>query len=299
MRRTFIVLAVTAALIGCDAGGGSGAAPEDPKEYGKADGPIQPAVRADGGIDWDVVAKRCGPPAEDEPIVYADDFHWGYPVEEMGQRFDEMYVSGKRLEDHAYHDEATGEFHLPITKSWGGHVVLSTRLVENVRMHIEKALTRGYAEFVFFPDMGHSHFFIPTVHWESVYGEYTIPERGKMLSALFDDPELKVLYHLAEQLSMLDEEKNILPDRHVQWRFFTRNPVGDNDWGGRLDLLHEPTSKANTARDLEGHYYYGAGFNITATADGCFPYVHNGLIHYFDISMKDLPYQSLSGPDEF
>jgi len=279
------------AFTGCEADGGSSGADQG-KLYGKADGVVDSPLTEGGAIIWEVVAARCGPPAEDEPIVYAGDFEWGVSIEVMAQRFDEMYLSGKRLKDRAFYDEETGDFILPIYESWGGTVVLSKRLVENVRMHIEKSLARGYAEFIFFPDMGHSHFFIPQEHWDSVYAPFPVAQKGTQITMLFDDPQLKVLYHTAEQLKMLDDDKNILPDRHIQWRFFTRNPVGDNDWAGRVDLLHEHTSSANTARDLEDHYYYGAGFNITATENGCFPYVHEGQIYYFDISMEDLPYES-------
>ena len=73
------------------------------------------------------------------------------------------------------------------------------------------------------------------------------------------------------------------------WRYFTRNPVGDNHGEGRLTLIRDLSSPMNTARDLEGHHYYGAGFNISANAKGCFPYEHQGVIRYFDLSLFDLP----------
>ena len=190
-------------------------------------------------------------------------------------------------------------FVLPILESWGARTFLSKRLVENVRMHLEKALARGYADYVFFPDMGHSHFFIPDQRWESAYLGFSVPERGKMYSQMFDDPELRILYHTAEQLTVLDEDDGLLPDRQLRWRFFTRNVVGDNNWGGQLDLLHEPTSSANTSRDLEGHQYYGAGFNITSTIDGCFPYLRDGEVSYFDISLTDLPSGRTGGSLDF
>lgn len=295
MKRTLMAMAIMLALFGCDGAGSAtndDATPEEEsKKFGKADGPDDSPVLVDGAIDWEQVAKRCGVPAEDEAIVYADDFEWGVSLEEMGQRFDEMYASGKRLTGRAYYEEDSGEFIFPLSETWGGRATLSRRLVENVRMHIEKALTRGYADYVFFPDMGHSHFFIPQDIYDEIYAPYPVPHRGAMYSALFEEPELKVLYHTAEQLQMLDEDDALLPDRQVQWRFFTRNVVGDNDWAGRIDLLHEPTTKANTGRDLEGHYYFGAGFNVTATAGGCFPYVHDGQVFFFDLSMEDLPYE--------
>ncbi len=297
MKQILVTLAFALAMVGCEA---DGPAPvEDPGPgpsglSGKADSPYTVAncLLEDGAIDWGAVAARCAPPAEDEEPVYLSDFEWGYSLERMATRFDEIYASGKRLDGRSFYDEASDAFVFPQIESWGGQAVMPRRVVENVRMHIEKALARGYADFIFFPDMGHSHYFIPMDTYQSVYAPYSVSEHTTMLERLLDDPELKVLYHTAEQLQQLDEDKNLLPDRHLQWRFFTRNVVGDNDWNGRIDLLHEPESAANTSHDLEGHYYYGAGFYISAVAEGCFPYVHEGKVYYFDISFTDMPYET-------
>jgi hypothetical protein len=302
MKRILLHVVIATSLLGCTAKEGpesSESSQGDVQLFGKSDSPFDSPFGFDGSLDWDEVAKRCGAPTDDEPVVYQSDFEWGYTIEDMGRRFDDMYASGKRLKDRAYYDEASGRFVMPVQASWGGQVVVPTRLLENVRMHIEKALAQGYAEYIFFPDMGHTHFFIPRDHWDSVYLDYSAQDYGQMFSQLFDDPELKVLYHTAEQLTQLDDDDNLLSDRHLQWRFFTRNVVGDNDWAGRIDLLHEPGSMANTARSLEGHRYFGAGFNITATKDGCFPYVHNGWLFYFDISMTDLPYETSDDAVDF
>jgi hypothetical protein len=254
---------------------------EESQEQSTQDLPVE--------IDWDAIAERCQPPKEGESVVYSNDFKWGYGFEEMGERFEEMYASGKRLKDRAYYDAASERFVLPLSEAWGKQTVASKRLVENIRLHIEKALASGYADYPFFPDMGHTHLFIPQEHWDSVYKDCEVSEFGERFTLLFDDPKLKLLYHTAEQLQVLDEDDNLLDDKHLQWRFSTRNLVGDNDGAGITNLLHEPDSKANTSRDLEGHQYFGSGFNITATKEGCFPYVHDGKAYYFDISMTDLP----------
>ncbi len=292
MMRTLIFLVIAMTALGCTPEAvveQGGAAPDNTQLFGKGDTPFEDPLGLEGEIDWAAIAQRCGPPREDEPVVYADDFKWGYGHEEMGARFEEMYASGKRLEGRAYYEEASGRFVMPLTEAWGRQTYASKRLVENVRLHIEKALARGYVDYPFFPDMGHSHLFIPQEHWDAVYQGYAVSEYGKRYDLLFDDPKLKLLYHTAEQLQVLDDDGNLLDDRHLRWRFFTRNMVGDNDWAGRIDLLHETESSANTSRYLEGHQYFGSGFNITATTDGCFPYVHDGWLYYFDISMTELP----------
>ena len=263
---------------------------------GKADSPFE----SGSGPGWEEVRQRCTPPASDEPILYANTFSWGYSIEDMGATFEQVYAEGRRLDQRAFYDEELGQFLLPTNDNWGGPVRLSERLLANVRMHIEGALARDYVHFIFFPDMGHSHLFIPQTRWDAMYADIPVANTADRYTAMFDDPELRVLYHTAEQLDMLDEEHNLLPDRHLQWRYFTRNLVGDNNYLGRLDLLRDLDEQVNTARDLEGHHYYGAGFNITATAQGCFPFEHEGAIYWFDLSLSDLPYESDgSGYDGF
>jgi len=260
---------------------------------GKADSPFNTPVWQEDM--WEQIATRCTPPAEDEPIVYANDFKWGYTREEMATRADEMYESGKRLMDRAYYDEESGTFMLPISESWGGRVTLSQRLVENVTLHIHKALENGYAEHVFFPDMGHAHYFIPQSLWDSEYAGGPVSEIAEMRTRLIDDPELLVLYHTAEQLDMLDENNEPLDDPWIEFRLETRNVVGDNDWKGEIMLPQNPESNANTVKDMEGYRYYGAGFSINASKDGCFPFHQDGELKWYDLSFSDLPYQSSPG----
>jgi hypothetical protein len=88
---------------------------------------------------------------------------------------------------------------------------------------------------------------------------------------------------------MKTEEGQFVEDRHVQWRFFTRNLVGHNKNQGKIELLHNETHSHNTAREYdEGYRYWGAGFYISANKNGCFAYQNNGKTFYFDLSLKSL-----------
>lgn len=239
---------------------------------------------------WATIRARCAPPGEDEQIVYSSDFQWGYSLDAMATRFEEIYESGKRLHERAAWDGENERFMMPATRTWGGAVELPPRLVENVTLHIEHGLERGYVDFVFFPDMGHSHLFIPQDSWDNQYAGMPVSEISRRYELLFDDPGLMVLYHTAEQLDMLTEDDQLVDDRHVQWRYHTRNLVGDNNHERRIELLFEPESNANTAHDLAGYRYYGAGFNVSASKDGCFPYEVDGETRWYDLSLSDLPY---------
>jgi hypothetical protein len=98
---------------------------------------------------------------------------------------------------------------------------------------------------------------------------------------------------------MLDEDDQVLPDPHIEWRHQTRNVVGDNDGQDRIELLQNPDSKANTARDYPGYRYFGAGFNVSASADGCFPFIQDGELRWYDLSLSDLPYKPNGGSDDW
>ena len=290
-------LALCALLLGCGVGSeADGSDGSDPAGSGGASG-LPGGGKADSA--WAEAKQRCAPPADDDPVLYSDAFKWGYSLDDMAAAFAETYERPDRLLGRAWYDESRDTLVMPIAEGWGGEVLLPARLVDSVRRHIEGALERGYVDFVFFPDMGHSHLFIPQEIWDADYAPYEVAEIGLMYGTLFDDPALKVLYHTAEQLQTLDDDDQLLDDRHLQWRFFTRNLVGDNAGLGALELLHAPEEKANTSRDMAGYRYHGAGFSLSANKDGCFRYDHDGVTRYFDLSMEELPPRPGSGGDMF
>lgn len=144
--------------------------------------------------------------------------------------------------------------------------------------------------------MGHSHLFIPNDYYEremrDVKGIY--PSLDKALQS----KGLKILYHTAEQLRMIDDEKLVLADRYIQWRFYTRNPVGD--MRGNIEILTDYNQRSgyNTVRKLKGYKYY-SGFDISANKNGCFPFQDKaGNIQYFDLSAWSPPPQPGSGGDD-
>jgi len=241
-------------------------------------------------MNWVEIEGRCSPQSDNEPILYTNDFKWYFTMPEMAAKYEEIYNSGKRLWRRAYFDPQSGEFILPYDRDRGGDVILSRRAIVSIRRHIENALKQGYVQFVFFPDMGHSHFFISEKIWKERYSQIPISNMNLIYQGLLADPNLKVLYHTAEQLHMLDENKKPINDHRIQWRFYTRNIVGDNEGMGALEIHFavDPKNVANTFRDYPGHHYWSAGFNISASKDGCFPFKVNGKTYYFDISLFDL-----------
>jgi len=237
------------------------------------------------------LSRRCQPDSAEDKKLYSSDFRWGYPINELILRFQEIYTSEKRLQKRMYWDQDKQSLFLPLSSSWGGPAQTPSSFVESVRLHVEEALRLQYVDGIFFPDMGHSHFYVPTDRWKAITDK-PVSEFNKVYEAFFLEPTLKVLYHTAEQLKSLDSEGKPLTDRKTFWRFSSRNLFGDNQAKGHLQILQtEPGTteyKANTINDVLGYSRWGGGFNISASTKGCYAYTNEGQVHYFDLSLSDL-----------
>ena len=255
-------------------------------------------------FDFNIAKQRCAPAQDGEPKVYAQDFKWGYTFEEMGAHYIEIYSSGKRLAQRAHYDPAKDAFVFPLDKGLNAQTVhLPAGFLANVASHLEEGLKRDYVDYVFFPDIGHSHFFVPQDFYDEEIGPLPISDKAKRYELMMQHPGLKVLYHTAEQLGMKDKEtKQLYDSDYLRWRYYTRNLVGFNDGSSRLEIHKKLNEAFNTVHDHEGGSYkhWGAGFYVSASKDGCFPFTtQNGEIHYFDLSLESLPYApgSSSGAD--
>jgi hypothetical protein len=243
------------------------------------------------GFDLELSKKRCAPPTADEPLVYNSDFKWHYTLEQMAQRFDEIYNSGKRLDARAFYDSKSDQFFL-VHRGFNSTnlVKIGPQFIKSVTRHIEVSLENKYAEFIFFPDMGHSHLYFENTHWGKDY--VTIPdyeEYYKHYEKMLNDPKMRALYHTAEQLGMKDKQTGKFYSDHYEFRFWHRNPVGDNTVPNTMAIYTAPQHVANSVGEIDGHHSWSAGYNISSSKDGCFAYKQDGKILYFDISLYDLP----------
>ncbi len=231
---------------------------------------------------------RCLPSLPGEEVLKESDFRWNIDLEEIKTRAQELYVSPKRLVRKAYLKD--GSYVIPID-SFGSirDVQLTSTFIKSITLHVEEGLKRRYVDAITFSDMGHSHFFIPQKFYDEVLSPIPIPDKHLLYEKMLAHEGLKILYHTAEQLKMKDEAGELLPSRHTQWRFFTRNLVGDNSGLGKLELLHNEEHRHNTASEYdEGYRYWGGGFYISAHSKGCFPYKYNGKIYFFDLNLDGI-----------
>ncbi|MBX3035065.1 MAG: hypothetical protein KF865_14190 [Bdellovibrionaceae bacterium] len=236
-----------------------------------------------------VAFSQCPPPAPNEEVLRASDFQWSYSLPALITRFQEILASPRRLPQRAFWDESQSAWILPYDLSRGGPVRLPESFIRSVRRHLEEAWRLDYIDGVFFPDMGHSHFLIPQDKWDRDYAPIPVREMARLYEKMLADPELKILYHTAEQLEVRTPDGELDRDRRLQWRFYSRNLVGDNRGEGRLELLQNPRSRANTVSDVPGYRWWGAGFNVSAQRQGCFTARDaRGETFRFDLSLSDL-----------
>lgn len=241
---------------------------------------------------------RCFEPSESDPLLYGNDFKWNQTDDEMKALFEKLYNSDKRLYKRAYYKAQNDTFYIPIevpVLNTFKNIEISKNFIRNITKHVENALERKYADYIFFSDMGHSHFYFPEKIYKEKFYKFDDDKRHLLYKAFTLEPTLRVLYHTAEQLKMIQGQSvhsELIYEKHVLWRYFTRNIVGDNIDGNTLEIYYTGHDDFNTIRQIDGYSSWSAGFNISANQNGCFPYKHNGKTYYFDLSFEDLPYSS-------
>jgi hypothetical protein len=228
-----------------------------------------------------LIQARCLVEKETDKKLFSSDFRWGFPFADMLSHFEKIVASGKRLQRRVFFDQKTKSFRFPYEQSLGGNVQMPLAYADNIRQHIEIALQRNYADAIFFPDLGHSHFLIPEKKYKDKYESVPTEKMNQVYEGFVTDADLLIVYHTAEQLSTEN-------DRYSQWRFYTRNLIGENKSQGKVFVLPALDTKGNAIGELPGYYWWGGGFNISASQEGCFPYDHRGKTLYFDLSLFDL-----------
>lgn len=235
------------------------------------------------------IAQRCPAQPSAEPVLRQNDFSWGYSLPDMLVKLIETYSSKKRLAARAYWNTDKQALMLPFIPAWGGEFEVTEIFVRAVARHVEQALALGYADAVFFPDMGHSHLLIPEELMAEKYSRFDAPEFAKMYQEMLRDPQVKIFYHTAEQLQLVDADRVPLKDEKIAWRRHTRNIAGPISPKAELELFQNEESPTNTVSEVAGYRWWGAGFNLSASENGCFEYRSpQGQVFRFDISMKDL-----------
>ena len=250
------------------------------------------------GLSFEESRRRCAGHGPRGRELYYTDLRWHMTRDEMRQRFDEIYYSGKRLPHHATYDPPTDRFLLPLERGTErGTVPISLEFIRNVVMHVETAMKAEYAEFVFPGDMGHAHLFLTRERWNRIYRRYRGPLAG-LYTMMLADPDMRPLYHTSEQLLMVSPDTGLPMEEAVtRFRYWHRNILASNDGSGRLDIALREPPDYNTVDFVRGRRGYGAGYLLSASHLGCFGYLDGrGVKRYFDIGLTDLRRDPDLGP---
>ena len=235
---------------------------------------------------------RCAYNEFDRKKVYKKDFKLFYNQNDMDYAFNELYFSEKRLDYHAYYDMKYDSFYLQYTyDKFTIPVKITENFIKSVTFHIETALKHGYANFVFFPDMGHAHLYFRQDHWNDQYAtvDFSYKNMAKMYEKMLADTSMQPLYHLSEGLKMLNNNNEVLDDPSLSFKYWNRNFLGKNNGTSEYAIHIVPdVTRYNTVCSLKGYTNWSAGFAVSASQLGCFPYRdREGRIRYFDISLYD------------
>lgn len=204
----------------------------------------------------------CNPATELNVVPYTspydkDDTASDYSLAQMKTYFDDIYKNGNRKKERIYFDEDLKQFVAPFKNKI---FIVPQSFIEKIVSHVNLAIKNGYAEFIFFPDMGHGHIFT-----------------SKPLNSLDDavnSLDTKILYHTAEYLKSPSE-----------FRYLNRNLIGniEND---KIEIIVHSTKQQpfNTVRSIPGFTELdNALVYLQANHKGCFSYKKEGQTYYFDI----------------
>lgn len=151
------------------------------------------------------------------------------------------------------------------------------QFIAAITHHVNSALKNGYADFLFYPDMGHVHILQPSSATDSTD-----------LESLLQRQDLLFLYHTGELFkfkagSLFSPE--LVEDPWMQTRYIHRNFIGTLDTSQDVELRFALDQPYNTVREITG-YKQVLRLSLSAHRDGCLSFRHNNRDLFFDISLK-------------
>lgn len=224
------------------------------------------------------VSSNCAPPSTDEVFLKKGDFTALIKNETAAKEtFEATYADSRRLDSRAFWSATENSY--TFIRS-GKTLRLPEKFINSLRRHIEIALERSYAEYVFYPDMGHAHLLIP----DNKDPMLTDPAEG--FEELIAHDDLKFLYHTAELYLLRENTSGKLLGSHWwNWRYFSRNMIGDNKGGNGIHVVYSDNEFYNTVREIKDHEERARVY-ISANQNGCFSYAHKGRTVNFDIRFE-------------
>jgi hypothetical protein len=135
------------------------------------------------------------------------------------------------------------------------------------------------------------HLYFPEEHWRKEYASAlsSVNHLDELYEKMLADEQMRPLYHLSECLQMRSKDGRVSADPVLRHKFWNRNLLCRNNGTDEHEVVVvADRSRYNTVCALEGYVSWSAGFAVSASRLGCFPYRDGeGRTRYFDISLYD------------
>lgn len=233
------------------------------------------------------LSERCTPYSPAETPVYRDAriFH---SRQELEDQFNQLYDSGHRLKARAYYDSLTSSVQIPYRN---GSIEAPDLFVQGLIRHIELAHKNSYVDYVYYPDMGHGHLYLPREEWTQLK---RIQDLAQRMEKVLQSENLKVLYHTVEALQVKEGDfvSGTFPnDPWKLWRYFSRNLLGNFRAEPGIEVLFAGSDQVyNTVRKMDGHTQITVLY-MSSSKDGCLPYDAKGRTYHFDFTLEGPSYE--------
>jgi hypothetical protein len=227
------------------------------------------------------VEKNTGKNLFEKKYIYQEDYSWDYSFEEVGGLFQEIYESGKQLPHPVYYNSNKSSFMMPVNDSC--ELPVSWDFIFSIICHIEQALENKVADYIFLPDMGHGHFFLPENNNLFLSDDFSDEQ---VFTAILSSKNVKILYHTAEMFLFFGPKKEFYKlSLHEQFRNKTRNLLGSFYVCDTMISYISYQFGSPVVNSIGPDYRRVAqDIDISASINGAFPFTFKGELYYFDIS---------------
>ncbi len=232
---------------------------------------------------YKIARLRCKKPAVHHKKLYEDEYTWRYSFEETGKLFEKIYYSGKRLPHPVYFNEQQNSFMMLIDDNL--ELRVSWDFIYAVTRHIEEALQKKMADYVFLADMGHGHFYLPKNSPVFSIADHKDYQRAVFYQVL-NSKKIKILYHTAEMFLFFGTRAEFAKlSPHEAYRNLTRNLIGSFEESDEMTRYAPYKFGQSVVFNIGNQYQKVAqDIDISSSFDSCFPYQNKGKLFYYDIS---------------
>lgn len=224
--------------------------------------------------------RNCPRPTAQEPTTRRNDWTLLENLTAAKAQYENLYRSGKRIQDRAFWSEAHDSY---VIARKNGLIRVDASFIRHLSEQMAVALDNGYADFLFYPDMGHVHLYASHADARELDA---IADENARFEAMLRMPTLITLFHTAELLRLrLGDwfDGPLVDDPWLRWRYYSRNFLAENQDGKTPQVIFAKDPRYNTVRSIEGFSMRNSLY-FSGSQDGCFAVTTKQGVLYFDLA---------------